>query len=674
VDSQKAIRRAMMIARGAHMADGGTPTNHQPSEQENPTRNLNNIGLYSAAAEAARALPQQKGTPQQMLASLKGVKPEEIRWSGVKDALSGQKTINKNDLADYFQQSLPQIEYGTSNKYSQYTIPGGKNYVEHVLSIPSDLNYSSPSSIGEPNAFTSSHWRGVENPLLHVRMSDRETPDPKPAPLRLPKSRKIKVASSDANEKTETNGWDTGIPGLVINRPLSKKSGNNFVLTHEPSGYAIKSFDQNGDHLKFHHAMELANRIGSVTNWDNLKTKEDVHNLFPKGSDERENIVKELSARASPIPVSKKAQESFNPERILHLEEVQSDWAQQGRKEGFKKELPDIPKSAPKPKFAVIKHPNYRFDISSYKHHKYILEEFYDDGSSMTFDLGYSKDPEEALKTAKTLQPESQLYDPDPTGEIAKWNEENRKNKYHRVAEAPYVTSTDKWTDLALKHALTQAAKGGYDRLIWTPGEQHADRYSLREYINKLAHVPDPNMPGHGTLYGFDKRKNLNFQKRLKDEELPDYIGKEVAQKLLSSPLIQGDHRLDYRDAPAVYFERILENQDLGVGGEGMIGYYNSILPKRLLALAREHDQNAQIAPHKTTDKKIKGFPSIKITPEMRESILKNGFKAYRKGGYVEKPTTYNTHSVDSATNKIADPRQVIHRAMMLAKGIENAI
>ena len=50
---------ALRIAK----ADGGavaTPDTPPP----------NDLGLYSGAAAAARALPQNKGTPQQMLASL----------------------------------------------------------------------------------------------------------------------------------------------------------------------------------------------------------------------------------------------------------------------------------------------------------------------------------------------------------------------------------------------------------------------------------------------------------------------------------------------------------------------------------------------------------------------------------------------------------------------------
>ena len=68
---------ALRIAK----ADGGAATT--------PDTPPNDLGLYSGAAAAARALPQNKGTPQQMLASLKGVKPDELKWSGAQQAFAG---------------------------------------------------------------------------------------------------------------------------------------------------------------------------------------------------------------------------------------------------------------------------------------------------------------------------------------------------------------------------------------------------------------------------------------------------------------------------------------------------------------------------------------------------------------------------------------------------------
>jgi hypothetical protein len=74
-------------------------------------RVTNPAGFYSHGAEASRGLPQQKGTLEQMLAALKGygVKPEEIRWSGVEQAFTGRPHVTGEELAQHFEQRLPKI-------------------------------------------------------------------------------------------------------------------------------------------------------------------------------------------------------------------------------------------------------------------------------------------------------------------------------------------------------------------------------------------------------------------------------------------------------------------------------------------------------------------------------------------------------------------------------------
>jgi len=94
-----------------------------------------------------------------------------------------------------------------------------------------------------------------------------------------------------------------------------------------------------------------------------------------------------------------------------------------------------------------------------------------------------------------------------------------------------------------------------------------------------------------------------------------------VAQKLLATEPVNSFHQL--------------KGEDLSVGGKGMIDYYDNILPKRVLALAREHDPEAKLTSVKSPDKNINGYHAIEITPTMRKSILENGFGVYRDGGTI---------------------------------------
>jgi len=99
---------------------------------------------------------------------------------------------------------------------------------------------------------------------------------------------------------------------------------------------------------------------------------------------------------------------------------------------------------------------------------------------------------------------------------------------------------------------------------------------------------------------------------------------------------------------------RTLSGVDLTVGGDGMKKFYDEMVPKRLIKLAKQHDPDAKFSV--STVKHPKEFyepevgendsdyipdvetdlPTLEITPKMRESILKKGFAAYADGGEVE--------------------------------------
>ena len=99
---------ARSVARGIEMPDArvvsmsgvrGMGDNGGPPIQRyvNP-----NTGLYSPSFEAARNLPQEVGTPQQMRAMLLkgGAKEEELVYSGFDDWLQGKDRVTKQEIED----------------------------------------------------------------------------------------------------------------------------------------------------------------------------------------------------------------------------------------------------------------------------------------------------------------------------------------------------------------------------------------------------------------------------------------------------------------------------------------------------------------------------------------------------------------------------------------------
>jgi hypothetical protein len=201
--------------------------------------------------------------------------------------------------------------------------------------------------------------------------------------------------------------------------------------------------------------------------------------------------------------------------KVLFVEEVQSDWAQQGRKRGFG---------------TVTR---YEYDVMS------------GDRRVLTFENKNQAEAYAELRGYDVVEVPFQVDTEIPAG--------------------PFVTKTEGWVNLALKRIITIASDEGYDRVAFINGEQSADRYDLSKQVDDLRY-------GDGTLVALDNG-SIVISKKATPEELPDLVGKEVADRLLKAPEMGAN---GYRR---------LTGLDLKVGGEGMKTFYDSIVPTALKKL-----------------------------------------------------------------------------------------
>jgi len=314
-----------------------------------------------------------------------------------------------------------------------------------------------------------------------------------------------------------------------------------------------------------------------------------------------------------------------NGEKILHVEEIQSDWHQEGRKKGYRnQEAIDKAKQA------------------------------FDD---------YNKDAKERLRQIMLKESEGEMAPEraltyvnnfvngmDPSGIANFLNEKPAFVDLYRatkgvgstgVPDAPFKKN---WHELAMKRLLNYAADNGYDSIAITPGAEQAKRFSLSKQIDELIYSDD------GSLYASKGGKKV-FNERVTPEQLPDYVGKEVAEKLVSAQ-------------PNEVGSRVIGGLDLEVGGEGMKGFYDQILPSYLNTFGKPYNTQmgqisipgdrgatverlgvagrnlSEMTPQEVIDFnkmvdeagaiKLHSFP---ITPEMRESIKQKGLPLYQQIG-----------------------------------------
>ena len=245
--------------------------------------------------------------------------------------------------------------------------------------------------------------------------------------------------------------------------------------------------------------------------------------------------------------------------KTLFLEEIQSDWGQKGKKEGFIKESikPDLEKT--------------RLELEKVQNEmKKILN---NDKKLQKLNIENTND--KFLELIKNTHP--RLYELNTDESILlKKESELQRRLWGEVPQAPYVTNTTAWVKLGLKTALQHAVNEGADRISWTTGEQQNERYDLSKQVDYIKKSPNTLEPGKSYvdistkngIYNLtidNKTGEITNQSGNTDlgqiigKNLEDVVGKEVAQRVLES-------KQNTR----------LEGEGLKVGGKGMIGFYGS--------------------------------------------------------------------------------------------------
>ena len=122
--------------------------------------------FYSHMARIVDGVKQDKLGAASVVSMLrgKGVKAEEIKWSGIETWLDGKKSVTKQELQEFIAGSQLQIGEVSFANWEEYKLNGGSNYREIVFQIP-DSTYS--------NQMMRTHWgEDAKGILAHARVQD----------------------------------------------------------------------------------------------------------------------------------------------------------------------------------------------------------------------------------------------------------------------------------------------------------------------------------------------------------------------------------------------------------------------------------------------------------------------------------------------------------------------
>lgn len=370
---------------------------------------------------------------------------------------------------------------------------------------------------------------------------------------------------------------------VLITMPSNKKRDDLLLrkekLTEEYYEYLEKYFfsvDENVGREAFKKTQEITSILESIQkDLDFYNTKAEKTKFDSSHFDEP-NILVHLRMNT---------RTDINGNKVLFLEEVQSDWGQEGKKKGFEGSKKGL---------------------------------IYDIAKDIYFGKkrGDRTQFENAVKKAK----DNNVSEGEISNALDLYGDFT-KSKPQELASAPFVTNTNAWTKLGLKYALRHAIEEGAKSIAWTTGEQQNNRYNLSKQVDLISWERDVD----GT-YSISAEKNgstLSQSKGLNSRSLEETIGKDAAQKIIDSENDNG----------------FLEGDDLKVGGKGMTGFYGSIEQGKSgivgdVAKALVKELTGKPVEIGTTEievgDKTLTQPSIEITPELAKSVS-SGMPQYAK-------------------------------------------
>lgn len=204
------------------------------------------------------------------------------------------------------------------------------------------------------------------------------------------------------------------------------------------------------------------------------------------------------------------------------------------------------------------------------------------------------------------------------------------------------------WHEFVLRRLINNAVQNGYDEVAWSTGRQQRERYNLAKTIDKIEYQKFYNHPddvdkgkvGEVEIAAYKDNQNI-FDKSIKAEELTDYIGKDLATKILTAK--EGKGTITNLD------ETVNENPN-----SGMYLFYDQEIPNYLNKYLKKWNSKVEEIILKDADGKDKSKQmGFKITDEMRNSIRQNGQPLFTNRNDLDNEMQENINQDDKQKERL---------------------
>lgn len=489
---------------------------------------------YSQLGAAVNDIPKKIRTGKeaavwlQANASKLGIKKDELNWSGVLDYLQSQPT--PAGVSDWLRDNgvrVKDVVLGEeSAEYKRLDAELQEHTKQSGLLLRKVVSGLSDSHIKDANNLTSAMMTAASGDEMSKKTLQVSGFTGTKLKDMLAYGKALNRKNELFEQRKAARGETPKHHSSSLRIPGGKPGTYRELLLTLPSDTA---YDK-GELTKFKRAM--ADKYNTL-NWEKVATEaeQEKHNEITARFDRRKEQFTSSHYTQPNILAHLRFEEMIDADgkRVMFIQEVQSDWGQKGRKDGF----------------AGTERTAYQVVVD-----------------------GNPAGAYESMAEAEAAKQRALKYNTPEKVEIRPVR--GKVQDIKGVPAAPFVTDTKAWVALALKRAISHAVDNGFDKVAWTTGEQQNERYSLAKQVDAVAahHNPD------GTWYVQVEKDGafMHEDMSVKESALENLIGKELAKKIVAE---SGTNVM--RDGAPFH---LYTGLDLKVGGEGMNGFYDQIVPQ----------------------------------------------------------------------------------------------
>lgn len=564
--------------------------------------NRNQAIFVSNAARAVEGIRQEKATPEQWLKMIEkqgGLKEAEDKWLGLSQWLQSQdkKTLTKQEVLDFINENAIKIEETNYSDIDSYSGEARQKFNELQKEfeelMQEEIKDSQAQSDLEAATKTFEEYGNMlydkygasflaectdEEREMFSKLSDAEID----AKRRVREREAVGLFDQIAfNKMVEKYGDDFGIAfnfryggyGNPSELFIDDSDAAAYFLTGEkPINSTRLQYTTEG----LDNKREIALTVPTIEPWNE---SDEIH--FGDAGEGR---------AVAWIRFGETTDDDGN--RVLVIDEIQSKRHQEGREKGYKKQIPEDAQEKIRYEKAHEEWVNYLNELRK----KYGVA-----------DVSHAMTEDEDKRSKELFKKES-----DAALEYHQYLSKNRLGNFDPgVPSAPFEKN---WMELAMKRMLRLAAEEGYDKVAWTTGEQQAERYDLSKQVDAISYIKneDGTYEVHVTADGDSML--LEHSRHTPAERLSDLLGKEIAQKIING---EGEQH------PNKYLpDKILTGVDLKVGGEGMKGFYDKMLPSFMNKYGKQWGVKVGEVTMPNLEEGYQTMHSVDVTDAMKESVM----------------------------------------------------